>query len=102
MSKRPRRNHSPAQGEAPAPTQAGVALAAVKGERTPAELAQLYDVHPNLINQGRSRLPEGAADALGSEPPASEPVVDVTVLHARIGASAPPESGRYQVSPIRP
>jgi len=28
-----------------------VALVAVKGEKTLAELAQQYDVHPNLINQ---------------------------------------------------
>ena len=44
MSKRPRRNHSPA-------FKAKVALAAVKGERTLAELAQQFDVHPNLITQ---------------------------------------------------
>ena len=43
MSKRPRRNHSPA-------FKSEVALAAVKGEKTLAELAQQYDVHPNLIN----------------------------------------------------
>ena len=43
MSKRPRRNHSPA-------FKAKVALAAVKGEKTLAELAQQYDVHANLIN----------------------------------------------------
>ncbi len=48
MSKRPRRNHSPA-------FRAKVALAAVKGEKTLAELAQQYDVHPNLINQCRSQ-----------------------------------------------
>jgi len=46
MSKRPRRNHSPA-------FKAKVALAAVKGEKTLAELAQQYDVHPNSsINGG--------------------------------------------------
>lgn len=44
MSKRLRRNHSPA-------FKAKVALGAVKGEKTLAELAQQYDVHPNLINQ---------------------------------------------------
>ena len=43
MSKRPRRNHSPA-------FKAKVALAAVKGEKTLAELERQYDVHPNLIN----------------------------------------------------
>ena len=37
MSRRPRRNHSPA-------FKAKVALAAVKGEKTLAELAQLFDV----------------------------------------------------------
>ncbi len=78
MSKRPRRNHSPA-------FKAKVALAAVKGERTLAELAQQYDVHPNLINQWRARLLEGAADVFGQEPTASEPAIDVTVLHAKIG-----------------
>ena len=78
MSKRPRRNHSPA-------FRAKVALAAVKGEKTLAELVQQYDVHPNLINQWRARLLEGAADVFGAEPAAAEPAVDVTVLHAKIG-----------------
>ena len=78
MSKRPRRNHSPA-------FKAKVALAAVGGEKTLAELAQQYDVHPNLINQWRARLVEGAAEVFGTEPPAVEPAVDVTVLHAKIG-----------------
>jgi len=78
MSKRPRRNHSPA-------FKAKVALAAVKGEKTLAELAQQYDVHANLNNQWRSRLMEGAADVFGAEPAAAEPAVDVTVLHAKIG-----------------
>ena len=40
MTKRTRRNHSPA-------FKAKVALAAVKGEKTLAELAQQFDVHPN-------------------------------------------------------
>ena len=44
MTRRPRRNHSPA-------FKAKVALAALKGEQTMVELAQLYDVHPNQIKQ---------------------------------------------------
>ena len=60
MSKRPRRNHSPA-------FKAKVALAAVKGEKTLADLAQLFDVHPNQITQWRSQLLEGAAGVFGSE-----------------------------------
>jgi transposase len=78
MSKRPRRNHSPA-------FKAKVALAAVKGEKTLAELAQQFDVHPNLITQWRARLLEGAADVFGAESSTPEPAIDVTVLHAKIG-----------------
>lgn len=44
MPRRPRRNHSPA-------FKAKVALAAVGGEQTLAELAQQFDVHPNQIRQ---------------------------------------------------
>lgn len=78
MSKRPRRNHSPA-------FKAKVALAAVQGEKTLAELAQQFDVHPNLITQWRARLLESAADVFGAEPSTPEPAVDVKVLHAKIG-----------------
>jgi transposase-like protein len=48
-------------------------MAAVTGEKTLVELAQQYDVHPNLINQWRARLLEGAADVFGSEPAAAAP-----------------------------
>jgi transposase len=79
MSKRPRRNRSPA-------LKAKVAVAAVKGEKTVAELAQLFDVHPNQINQWKAQLLDGAADVFGSEKAASaNPPVDVKTLHAKIG-----------------
>jgi transposase len=42
MSRRARRNHTPA-------FKAKVALAAVKGDRTLAQLAEQFDVHPNQI-----------------------------------------------------
>lgn len=42
MSRRPRRNHSPA-------FKAKVALDAIRGDKTLAELAKQYDVHPNQI-----------------------------------------------------
>ncbi len=79
MSKRPRRNHSPA-------FKAKVALAAVKGEKTLADLAQLFDAHPNQITQWRSQLLEGAAGVFGSEGRiAIEEPIDVKTLHAKIG-----------------
>ncbi len=45
MNRRPRRNHTPA-------FKAKVALAAVKGDRTVAQLAEHFDVHPNQITLG--------------------------------------------------
>ena len=78
MTKRPRRNHSPA-------FKAKVALAAIKGEKTLAELAEQFDVHPNQIT--RSQLLEGAAGVFGAEtkPDSSPPAIDVKTLHAKIG-----------------
>jgi len=80
MSRRVRRTHSPA-------FKAKVALAAVKGEKTLAELAQHFDVHPNQITAWRSQLLEGAASVFGAEsgPASSEPAIDVKTLHAKIG-----------------
>ncbi|SIO41530.1 Transposase [Bradyrhizobium erythrophlei] len=54
MSRRPRRNHSPA-------FKAKVALAAIKGDRTIAQLAEHFDVHPNQITAWKSQLEGGAA-----------------------------------------
>jgi transposase-like protein len=55
MTRRPRRNHSAA-------FKARVALEAVKGERTLADLAQQYDVHPNQVTTWRAQLLEGASE----------------------------------------
>jgi transposase len=80
MSRRARRSHSPA-------FKAKVALAAIKGERTLAELAQLYDDHPNQITAWKAQLVESAADVFGSGSAAKEaaPSVDLKTLHAKIG-----------------
>ena len=80
MTKRARRNHTPA-------FKAKVALAAIKGEKTLAELAQQFDVHPNQITNWKTRLLEGAAGLFGSNVPRPDAVrsTDLTVLHANIG-----------------
>ena len=80
MSRRPRRNHSPA-------FKAKVALAAIKGDRTLAQLAEQFDVHPNQITSWKAQLEGGAADVFGpgSGNGAAHPAVDVKSLHAKIG-----------------
>jgi transposase-like protein len=79
MSRRPRRNHTAA-------FKAKVALAAIKGEKTLAELAEQFDIHPNQIAQWKSQLQEGAAGVFGEARPehATAPV-DLKALHAKIG-----------------
>lgn len=79
MSKRPRRNHSAA-------FKARVAVEAIKGEKTLAELAQQFDVHANQISAWRTQLLEGAAGVFGADSGGgNEPAVDVKRLHAKIG-----------------
>src|SRR2546423_12229910 len=80
MSRRPRRNHTPA-------FKAKVALAAVRGEKTLAELARQFDAHPHQITAWKAQLLDGAAGVFGSEPRAAStaPAVDVRTLRAKIG-----------------
>ena len=80
MSRRPRRNHSRA-------FKAKVALAAIKGDRTLAQLAEQFDVHPNQITSWKAQLEGGAVDVFGpgSGNGAVHQAVDVKSLHAKIG-----------------
>src|SRR5512139_2771743 len=79
MSRRPRRNHTPA-------FKAKVALAAIRGDRTLAQLAEQFDVHPNQITVWKAQLEGGAADVFGpGSGQAAHPAVDVKSLHAKIG-----------------
>ena len=81
MSRRPRRNHSPA-------FKAKVALEAIRGDKTLAELAKLYDVHPNQITDWKTQLLERAAGVFGETAAPVEPAADLKQLHAKIGQQA--------------
>ena len=72
MTQRARRTHSPG-------FKAKVALAAIKGEKTLAELAKLFDVHPHQITAWKAQLQEGAAGVFGPGAAGSEvtPPVDL-------------------------
>jgi len=82
MARRARRTHSPA-------FKAKVALAAIKGEKTLAELAQQYDVHANQITSWKAQLIDGAGAVFGGTAgiEATTPV-DLKLLHAKIGELA--------------
>jgi transposase len=80
MTRRPRRNHTPA-------FKAKVALAVIKGDRTLAQLAEQFDVHPNQATSWKAQLEGGAADVFGLRGGngAAQPAIDVKSLHAKIG-----------------
>lgn len=80
MTRRPRRNHSAA-------FKAKVAIAAIKGERTIAQIAEQFDVHPNQVTTWKAQLEGGAADVFcaGNGAASAAPAVDVKSLHAKIG-----------------
>jgi transposase len=80
MSRRTRRNHSPT-------FKAKVALAAIKGEKTLAELAQLHDVHTTQIASWKAQLLEGSAGVFSSGLPVQPASgnADLKTLHAKIG-----------------
>ena len=79
MAKRPRRNHG-------AGFKAKVALEAIKGDQTLVELAERFQVHPNLITEWKKVLLEKASDVFDKGKPSREP--DIRELHAKIGQLA--------------
>ena len=80
MNRRARRNHTPT-------FKAKVALAAVRGDKTLAELAKQFDVHPNQITDWKNQLVERSA-AVFDGGGKVEPPMDLQALHAKIGRLA--------------
>ena len=76
VARRVRRQHTGA-------FKAQVALAALREDKTMAQLCQEFDLHANQISEWKRQLLERAADVFGGADPPKP--VDLQPLHAKIG-----------------
>lgn len=77
--KRKRRNHSPE-------FKSKVALAAIQGDLTMAEMVKKFDVHANQITEWKKQLLNAAPDVFGKGARKAEVAEEaVQALHAKIG-----------------
>ena len=78
MARRQRRNHA---GD----FKARVALAAIRGDKTLAEVAEQFEVHPHQVTEWKRQLLERAGDVFEGGRRKDEAPVDLKALHAKIG-----------------
>jgi transposase-like protein len=78
--RRPRRNHSPE-------FEAKVALEAIKGKKTLAELSARYEVRPNQLTQCKTQLIEQASSVFGGAN--NERLPEMLYQHSDQGNSLP-------------
>jgi transposase len=76
--RRPRRNHS-------ATFKARVALEAIRGEKTVAQIAAHHEVHPNQVTSWKTELLEKAAMIFGGNALAADGKERIRELHEKIG-----------------
>jgi len=76
--RKPRRNHSPK-------FKALVALEAIRGDKTIAQIAAHHEVHPNQVTAWKNELLEKAAAVFGAEALAGDSKERIQELHAKIG-----------------
>jgi transposase-like protein len=76
VARRVRRTHTPE-------FKARVALAALREDKTMAQLCQEFELHANQITEWKRQLIEAAAQAFSGSP--AQPEVDLIPLQAKIG-----------------
>jgi transposase-like protein len=81
MARRARRNHG-------AEFKAKAALAAIRGDKTLAQIAEQFEVHPHQVTEWKKQLLERAAEVFDGPRRKDEPPVDVKSMQAKIGQLA--------------
>jgi transposase-like protein len=76
--RKPRRNHS-------AKFKAQVALEAIRGEKTIAEIAAHHEVHPTQVTSWKNEVLERLAGIFGGENCGRDEKERIRELHAKIG-----------------
>ncbi len=67
--------------------KAKVALAAIRGDGTMAELASRYDIHPNMIAKWKRQALAGLKDSFGrvAHKADARPEAEIKTLQAKVG-----------------